>query len=169
MKLLKLESLRIYGIYGFEKEDLQTLHNLIDPSRTQKTGKILYHEHKKSSALKHKDTNRPIDIDLCPKCDEITAIFDCPRVACENLQQRLVSECRGCALCITRCTECGICITGDQELEEASCPDILCLDCWLKLPKCNFCNKPYCNLHADQKQRISGSTGFVCANCYSQD
>lgn len=157
-----LNTLEINGIYGIHNEHLQTLHKLIVHNRTQHNqglNKILYHEYTKSSTLKRNDTNRPIDVDVCPKCDEVRMVFDCPRIRC---------ECRGCDLCITWCIECGICLRGnDEEVEESCCEDMLCLECWLKLPKCNFCNKPYCNKHADQQHRVSGSMGFVCDACHS--
>ncbi|KAK6122406.1 hypothetical protein DH2020_043848 [Rehmannia glutinosa] len=157
----KLKVLQINGIQGIQKEELETLHNLINQGQTQqKIGKILYHEYNKFSTLEHIETNHPIDVDICPKCNEVRIVFDCPRVSCQ--------KCRGCDLCITRCIECGICITSTQELEEASCSDTLCLECWLKLPKCSYCNKPYCNKHADQQHRVSGSVGFVCATCHSR-
>ncbi|KAI3453156.1 hypothetical protein Pfo_009819 [Paulownia fortunei] len=166
----RLTSLKISGIYGIQKEDLETLHNLMNHDQTQqKNCKILYHEYKKLSTQKHIETYSSIDVYLCPKCNEVRMVFDCPQVLCEKQQQQQeASECRGCDSCITRCIECGICITGTQEVEEASCADTLCLECWLKLPKCNFCNKPYCNQHADQQHRLSGSLGFVCATCHSK-
>lgn len=73
--------------------------------------------------------------------------------------------CRGCISCIPRCIECGGCFEF-EEVEEAVCGDSLCLDCWLQLPKCNFCNRPYCKQHAEEKRCCSyGSDGFVCEVC----
>lgn len=166
----RLKSLKVSGVYGIRKEDLETLHNLINHNQTQqKRDKILYHKYKKFSTLKVIETNRSIDVDICPLCNEVRTVFDCPRVLCEKQQQQQeVGECRGCDSCILRCTECGICIKGIQELEEVSCADTLCLECWLKLPKCNLCNKPYCSQHADQQHSLSGSIGFICATCHSK-
>ncbi|PIN13495.1 hypothetical protein CDL12_13880 [Handroanthus impetiginosus] len=164
-----LESLKISGIYGTQKEDLEFLHNLINHNQTQQEkNKIFYHEYKKFSALTHTEIENPIDIDICPKCDDITMVFDCPKVLCKEKQQLEVVKCRGCSWCITRCIECGICLKDTEELEEACCSDTLCSDCWLKLPKCSFCNKPYCNQHADQQHKLSGSIGFLCASCHSK-
>ncbi|KAK4423406.1 F-box protein SKIP28 [Sesamum alatum] len=159
----RVKSLKISGIYGVRKDDLETIHNLIDHNQTQrKRTNIFYHEYKNFSALKHIDTNCPVDLDVCPKCNEVRMVFDCPKADCKKRQ------CRGCEYCVTRCAECGICITDSQELEEVSCSDTLCSDCWMKLPKCNFCNKPYCSQHADQQHRVLGSTGFLCAACHSK-
>lgn len=164
----RLKSLKINGIYGIQKEDLQTLRSLLDPNTTQqKRDKILYHSHNKFSTMKHKETDPSIDVDICPRCNEVRMVFDCPRPLCEKQHQK-GGECRGCDSCIMRCIECGVCIKGVQELEAASCADALCLECWLKLPKCNFCNKPYCSKHADQQHTLPESAGFICATCHSR-
>jgi hypothetical protein len=63
------------------------------------------------------------------------------------------------------CEECGGCIES-EELELTACGDNLCSKCWLQLPKCNFCNQPYCKLHTNQQHRLSGSSGFVCDVCH---
>ncbi|CAA3024902.1 F-box protein SKIP28-like [Olea europaea var. sylvestris] len=164
-----LKSIKINGINNMKKEDLETLHNLMDLDRTQqKKGKILYHEHKKCSSLGHEEIDRSIDVDVCPKCSSVRMVFDCPGDFCPRKQQHWTIECRGCDNCIPRCEECGICITG-QELAEAAFADALCLECWLQLPECNFCNKPYCNQHAHQGCcKFSGSSGFVCTACHAK-
>lgn len=164
----RLKCLKITGIYNIKKEDLDTLHNLLDLNQAQqKKGKILYHEHEKCSSLKHEETDCPIDVDVCPKCYEVGMVFDCPGVFCPRKKQHLTIECRGCYHCIPRCDECGICITG-QELAEAAWADALCLECWLQLPKCNFNNKPQFNQQAHQGCRFSGSSGFVCTACHAK-
>ncbi|CAA3026929.1 Hypothetical predicted protein [Olea europaea subsp. europaea] len=114
-----------------KKEDLYTLHNLLDLDETQqKKVKILYHEHKKCSSLKREETDYPIDVDVCPKCYEVRMVFDCPGILRPKEQQLQTIECKGCYHCIPRCDECGICITG-QELAKAAWADTLCLECWL--------------------------------------
>ncbi|KAL1556543.1 F-box protein SKIP28-like [Salvia divinorum] len=157
----RLRSLKISGVYGVRPEDLQTLHGLMDQTQ-QKRDKIFYHLHRIES-----NDDPCIDVDICPKCGDVRMVFDCPRLLCR--QQQKHGECRGCSSCIVRCIECGVCMKGiDQEVEAAACADALCLECWLKLPKCNFCNKPYCSLHADQQHILSDSAGFICATCHSK-
>ncbi|GFP83547.1 F-box protein skip28 [Phtheirospermum japonicum] len=165
-----LKTLQINGVYGINNQQLETLHTLIiNQSQQHNRGKILYHEHTKLSTLDHisNDDHRSIDVDTCPVCNEVKMVFDCPQMPCQRLQHREInSECKGCESCVARCVECGVCVTNTQDLEEALCSDTLCSDCWLKLPKCDFCNKPYCNKHADRQERVSESmVGFVCATC----
>lgn len=154
-----LNSFRINGIYGIKKQELKTLQELISPNLKSQTNQSKIFYHKKLPTLLHQETYHSIDVEVCPICDEVRMVFDCPRVCGK--------KCRGCDVCIPRCKECGVCFNGIDELEEAACVDSLCLDCWLKLPKCSFCNKPYCNEHADLQLRLAGSEGFVCDSCHS--
>ncbi|XP_059649496.1 F-box protein SKIP28 [Cornus florida] len=167
---LSLVSLKISGIYNINKEHLKTLHSYLDINprlqRRQKQQCSLYVESKKFSTFGHDESDCPlIDIDICPKCDEVRMVFDCPKESCEIKRQLQQIECRGCYHCIPRCEECGKCI-GFEELGEAACADFLCSECWFELPKCNFCNQPYCSQHADQQCSLPGSSGFVCGDCY---
>lgn len=154
-----LNSLRINGIYGIKKQELETLQELINPNLKSQPNQSKIFYHKKLPTLWHQETYHSIDVEVCPICDEVRMVFDCPQVCGK--------KCRGCDVCIPRCKECGVCFNGIDELEEAACVDSLCLDCWLKLPKCSFCNKPYCNEHADLQLSLAGSEGFVCDSCHS--
>ncbi|XP_016440730.1 F-box protein SKIP28-like [Nicotiana tabacum] len=160
----RLKSLSISGIYNVKREDFETLCHLMGINQIQKKdGKNFYQKRSKPSTLRQ-ESQPSIDIDVCLKCGEIREIFDCPKNSCERRKQQQLVECRGCFLCIPRCEECGVC-TKDEEVGEAACADILCLDCWLQLPKCSFCNKAYCNQHAYQQSLLSGSSGFLCSDC----
>ncbi|PSR91051.1 F-box protein [Actinidia chinensis var. chinensis] len=155
-------TLKINGIYNIKKEHLDTLHSILGTTLRQQEHPTqhgnFYHKYKNFTTFKHKesDPGLPIDIDICLKCDQARMVFDCPRRNC---------ECRGCYYCIPRCVECGRCVEC-EELGDTVCADTLCLDCWIRLPKCNFCNRTYCNQHANEQQcNLPGSLGFVCDAC----
>ncbi|XP_019164557.1 PREDICTED: F-box protein SKIP28 [Ipomoea nil] len=157
----RLKTLKISGIYNVTKEDLQTLCNLLGKTQNHhhhQNPKNLYHKRRDISKIRGEEEDDPsIDIDECPKCGEVRAVFDCPRESC---------SCRGCIICIRRCEECGVCMVGEEEEQsEAACADDLCLGCWLKLPKCSFCNRPYCHQHSNQQCRLPGYEGFLCVIC----
>ncbi|CAK9172243.1 unnamed protein product [Ilex paraguariensis] len=156
--------LKINGIHNMKKDQLETLRSLIGLKQTQQQQekrRNLYHKHNtfSTSTFGHEEDKCSIDVDICPKCNEVRMVFDCPMDRCERQRQNLRRECRGCCFCIPRCEECGQCIESD-DWEEAACTDNLCSGCWLQLPKCNFCNRPYCNQHANQKCSVPGSSGF---------
>ncbi|GKC18001.1 F-box protein SKIP28 [Tanacetum coccineum] len=138
-----LKTLKINGIFNITKEHLQTLHSLLKS-----------------------DGRSSIDVEICPKCDEVRMVYDCPLETCER--KRITGSCRGCKFCVLRCEECRKCVGFDDEESEAACEDTLCEECWIQLPKCNFCNKPYCNRHAYRQCVLPGSSGFVCEACCSK-
>ncbi|KAI7993386.1 F-box protein SKIP28 [Camellia lanceoleosa] len=160
-----LISLKIAGIYDINKHHVEILHSILNTNLKRHNPQI-QHEHKRFT--RHQETDCPIDIDICPKCDQANMVFDCPRKSCAQKRKEGRSECRGCYCCIMRCVQCGKCVEYEEPVE-AVCLHALCLDCWLQLPKCCFCNRPYCNQHADepdQKFSLLGSSGFICAVCH---
>ncbi|WCJ33598.1 F-box protein SKIP28 [Euphorbia peplus] len=155
-----LKSVRINGIPNFNKHHLETLSSYLQPNTQSQT--ILYH----CRTTFPSESKALIDIDVCPKCDEIKMVFDCSRDGCKQKKGvHVIAGCRGCSSCIPRCEECGGCI-DDEDLDEAACSDILCRDCWLGLPKCNHCNKPYCKHHINLQYSSLTCTGFVCESCH---
>lgn len=153
-----LISLKINGIYGINKQHLEILHSLLRtnqrPQQHQEQHAIFYHNYNNKPSSKNEENGRPIDIDVCPKCDQPRLVFDCSRENC---------ECRGCSYCVPRCAECGKCVAYEEQ-GDAACEDTMCLDCWIGLQKCDFCNRPYCNRHADRRCSLFGSS--VCDACY---
>lgn len=160
-----LESLQINGIHNLKKEHLETIssHLQMNPPH-QKPQPILYHHHSSSLTSRNEESSRMIDVDICPKCNEVRTVFDCPRATSKSGREQSFTHCRGCYFCISRCEECGQCV-DDEELEETLCFGILCTDCWLLLPKCCFCNQAYCKQHENQQRSLPDSTGFLCDLC----
>ncbi|EXC44993.1 hypothetical protein L484_000859 [Morus notabilis] len=163
-----LKSLWINGVYNVQKHHLETLHSYLQiPASEHRPMSFPSHGNTNFLRLRHHIDLPPIDVQICPRCDEPRMVFDCPRKSCQFKKEGSTGmECRGCSLCIPRCAECGGCFDAFGEIEEAVCGDDLCSNCWLHLPKCSFCNKPYCKRHAEENSRFtSGSTGFVCDAC----
>ncbi|KAI3763733.1 hypothetical protein L2E82_13728 [Cichorium intybus] len=152
-----LKSLKINGIYSITKEHIQTLQTLLKSEETQH--KRFYPDTSRHEQI---DGCPSIDVGICPKCDEVRMVFDCTLETCEK---KKAIGCRGCKFCILRCEECGKCV--DEDENDAACEDTLCLDCWIQLPKCDFCNKPYCKKHAYKQCVPPGSSGFLCDACNS--
>lgn len=168
--------LKINGIYNINSEHLDRIHTLTQLNQTQQKQRekmCNFYQNRHQYLLNFKEeneTNPDIDIDTCPKCSEVRMVFDCPRQTCKRKNEaNLLSACHGCQYCIPRCEECGRCVTDSEERDDAetACNDLLCMECWLQLPKCNFCNKPYCNLHVQKKHSLPESSGFLCEACYS--
>lgn len=167
-----LKTLWINGIYNVTKEHLETLHNYLQMdmshNKQKRKQRLLFHEYGNITLTRQDNDFQPmLDLQICPICEEVRVVFDCPRKTYEMMIEKSLSDVRGCKLCVPWCKECGKWV-GSLEREEAVCLDVLCLDCWLHLPKCDFCNKPYCKEHANERQHQSlGSNGsFVCDVCH---
>ncbi|XP_047333183.1 F-box protein SKIP28 [Impatiens glandulifera] len=150
-----LTSLKINGIYNIDKHHLQMLNTFLHHHHHNQPSLRFYQQFKNSSVINNDDDD-PIDVSICPKCDEVRIVFDCSRNDC---------KCRGCEICIPRCVECSGCFESDEyEEEETACNHVICSSCWLLLlPKCSFCNKPYCNLN--DCRRLLHLPNFICDNC----
>ncbi|GAB4828738.1 hypothetical protein Ancab_018406 [Ancistrocladus abbreviatus] len=158
-------SLKINGIYNLKQHHLETLFSYL----RQQNQKPHFRQNYINSSAPNQG-NLLIDVEVCPICSEVKMVYDCPRETClKRSSAQEARECRACYNCIKRCVECGVCFASEDEEQQgdAICQDALCLDCWLRLPKCNFCNKPYCRRHAsDKKSPPAGSTRFVCDICH---
>ncbi|KAL9246035.1 hypothetical protein vseg_019619 [Gypsophila vaccaria] len=161
--LPKLKQVKINGIYNFKDEHLQELTSRL-PKTTREKFKF-YHKFRNLTFERLYEDYNSVDVEQCPKCKEVKLVFDCPKKSCAKLKQTSI-ECRGCNSCIIRCQGCGMCIRNeDEELGETICNDILCLDCWQRLPKCNHCNKSFCPTHLEEQIHFKICDDFVCQIC----
>ncbi|CAG7872959.1 unnamed protein product [Brassica rapa] len=142
----KLETLNINGVPGFTKDHLSSLSTYLPQEGA-------------------------IDLEVCPKCDQVRMIPPCSRESCKR-EGRNERECRGCWYCVPRCMECAVCLGPDtDQIEEVACGgDVVCLPCCQALPKCRFCNKNDI-AHAGhsslrQDNTTTDATMFVCQACH---
>lgn len=163
-----LKSLRINGVYNIKREDLETLRAYFQMNLSQKEQQrqqLIPFKYRNSPVFRNDESDPMIDVDICPKCNDVRTVHECPRETCKRKEELVSMACRGCNLCIPRCEQCGRCTLQSEEVEETACGDTLCSECWLRLPKCNFCNRPYCTQHNNRQYRDSSSSGFVCDTC----
>ncbi|MQL76265.1 hypothetical protein Taro_008653 [Colocasia esculenta] len=159
-----LKQVRLNGVSHITKEHLDILKSILGVNHQPS----FYSDWCSQTFNNSKDDGRPIDVDICPKCVSPRLVFDCTRQTCRLMKSR-GGECRGCIFCIPRCGDCGGCV-GLQELgEESACSHLLCLECWLRFPKCNMCNRPYCTKHKGSDLTGCSSkmmpAGFICQEC----
>ncbi|XP_072982593.1 F-box protein SKIP28-like [Typha latifolia] len=158
-----LNSLRLHGLCNITKDHLDILNSFLCKNNWQQVPQPSLYSYRHCVSF-DRDDGRPIDVDLCPRCRNVRLVFDCTRQDCRTMKYRW-TECRGCFFCIARCEGCGGCIDFEEPGEETACSHLLCLQCWLQLPKCNTCNRPYCKGHASFLGVSTQSAGFVCQQC----
>ncbi|KAH9603707.1 hypothetical protein KSS87_007458 [Heliosperma pusillum] len=73
------------------------------------------------------EDDRPIDLEICPKCKMAKLVYDCTTESCQAKDQA-GHLCRACIQCIYRCYQCGRCIDGVVH-EEDFFLDYVCSDC----------------------------------------
>ncbi|XP_010248857.1 PREDICTED: F-box protein SKIP14 [Nelumbo nucifera] len=140
LKILKssgapgIRYLRIGGLYGATHKHFEELKLLLGAENhlQSKTHKPRFYHNGYLSLSS--DDDRAIDIEKCPRCQNLRLVYDCPAEGCQN-KQPTSQLCRACTLCIARCVQCGRCI-NDSEYEETFCLDLLCSNCWKQLLKC---------------------------------
>lgn len=81
-----------------------------------------------------RDDDRSLDIEVCPRCENLRLVYDCPAEGCHGVVGHASQVCRACTLCIPRCSQCGRCIS-DGEYEETFCLELLCSQCSHHLSK----------------------------------
>ncbi|CAH1414899.1 unnamed protein product [Lactuca virosa] len=85
-----------------------------------------------TSGIKHirTDDERDIDVEVCPRCQNLRLVYDCPAEGCFGKDQ-----CRACIICIPRCAQCGRCV-HNSEYEETFSLEYLCSGCLKEMPRC---------------------------------
>ncbi|XP_040382969.1 F-box protein SKIP28 [Oryza brachyantha] len=158
-----LNRLRVHGISRMTTHHLDAINSVMCNSDPQQDEQSLFYSHRVHEVLNSNDERR-IDVDVCPMCTNVRLVFDCTRDGCRKKDSW--HQCRGCFFCIARCETCGGCIDLEELSEtELACSDFLCMECWLALPKCSTCNRPYCKRHENLKVSVSPSGQFTCHRC----
>lgn len=130
-----VKRLRIGGLYGVTQEHFEELKFLLgsDCSHIQQTSYKPHFYHRGNFYVSC-DDERAIDIEKCPRCQNLRLVYDCPVDGCQG-KEHATQACRACTLCISRCVQCGRCINESEYVETFSL-ELLCSDCWKPLLKC---------------------------------
>ncbi|KAK9108400.1 hypothetical protein Syun_024411 [Stephania yunnanensis] len=121
-----IKRLRIGERYGMTQEHFAELKSLIVAEECLHPKTYPHFYVRGHSSLSFED-DRSIDVEVCPKCQNVTLVYDCPTDSCP-WKQSDKQPCKGCRICIPRCIQCARCIR-DIEYEETFCLELLCIDC----------------------------------------
>ncbi|KAK1419975.1 hypothetical protein QVD17_29449 [Tagetes erecta] len=121
-----IKHIRTGGFYGITLDHYEQLNNLLGVQKRSYI-KHYYHRANLSSSC---DDDRAIDVEICPRCQNLRLVYDCPAGGCQPKDQ-----CRACIICIPRCAECGRCV-HNSEYEETFSLEYVCSECLKQLPRC---------------------------------
>lgn len=124
---MSIRHLRIGGLYGVTHEHYEGLKSLLGAESLNEQNDPKPHFYLRGSIYRLCDDDRAIDIEVCPRCDKMRLVYDCPSEGCQ-VKDSATQGCRACTLCIPRCVQCGKCI-NDGPYEETFCLENLCTDC----------------------------------------
>ncbi|KAH6791006.1 hypothetical protein C2S51_006012 [Perilla frutescens var. frutescens] len=127
MALPGIKHLRIGDPIGLTNEHLQEYKLLLGAEEDATPSNYKPRFYRAGEIYLSLDDERAIDIEICPRCQKLGQVYDCPT---ENCQVKIHSTktCRACIFCIARCIRCGCCL-DNKAYEETFCFDFLCFDC----------------------------------------
>ncbi|CAN4079144.1 unnamed protein product [Withania somnifera] len=123
----RLTYLGVDGLFGMTHQHFEEFKILlgVDSRKLPSTCKPRFYRDEQLSVSS--DDDHAIDIELCPKCQQIRVVYDCPSESCQK-KKSTAQLCRACTICIKRCINCGRCL-NNCEYEELFNFDFRCLDC----------------------------------------
>ncbi|KAI3816748.1 hypothetical protein L1987_16452 [Smallanthus sonchifolius] len=121
-----IKHIRTGGFYGITLDHYVQLNNLLGVHKN----KYISHYYHRANLYLPRDDDCAIDVEICPRCQNLRLVYDCPAGGCQPKDQ-----CRACIICIPRCAECGRCV-HNSEYEETFSLEYLCSECLKQLPRC---------------------------------
>ncbi|XP_060195524.1 F-box protein SKIP14-like [Lycium barbarum] len=130
----RLKYLGISGLFGVTNQHIEEIKLLTgaDNSKLPTTHKPQFFSGDQLRVTS--DDDRAVDIEVCPKCQQLKVVYDCPQESCQK-KQSATQLCRACTTCIARCFDCGCCL-NNCDYKELSSFELICLDCLRKLRGC---------------------------------
>ncbi|XP_065873713.1 F-box protein SKIP14 [Euphorbia lathyris] len=141
-----VKHLRIGGLYGVTQKHFEELKFLLGVDERDQQNPRKPHFYRRGNFYLSCDDDCIIDIEACPRCQNLRLVYDCPAEGCQQ-KDNSPQTCRACTLCIARCVQCGRCI-NDSEYEETFCLELLCSDC-------SDCCKQLLKCQEKQERKIS--------------
>lgn len=122
----RLKYLGIYGLFGMTNLHIEEFKFLIGVDSvlpTTRKPRFFGSEHLRFTS----DDDRAMDVEVCPICQRLELVYDCPSESCQK-KQSASQLCRACTKCIARCIDCGCCLINCDYVELLHF-ELLCLDC----------------------------------------
>lgn len=129
-----IKHLRIGGLFGVTSQHFEELKLLLGADNQNQVSAHEPRFFRAGQLYLSFDDERPIDIEICPKCQQLRQVYDCPADSCTG-KRHTAQVCKACTFCIARCINCGRCL-NNCDYEETFCLELLCLDCLKQVLNC---------------------------------
>ncbi|MBA0781655.1 hypothetical protein Gotri_002558 [Gossypium trilobum] len=126
-----IKHLRIGGSFSVTEEQFKELKLLLGINNSMQLQEQKPQFFRQGQSHLMSDDDRAIDIEVCPRCQKLKLVYDCPSESCRRTYHA-AQLCRACILCIARCIHCGCCFK-DCDYEETFTLDLLCFNCWKQI------------------------------------
>lgn len=148
---MSLKYLGIYGLYGLKNQHIEEFKLLIGVDNSKLPTTRMPQFFGRDALHVTSDDDRAMDVEVCPKCQHVELVYDCPSESCQK-KQSASQLCRACTMCIKRCIGCGCCLNNCHYVELLHF-DLLCLDCRIKPSGCQ---------KGEKKMPFLSQTSVVC-------
>ncbi|KAI3728375.1 hypothetical protein L6452_17009 [Arctium lappa] len=129
-----IKHIRTGGFYGITHEHFKELKFLLGTSGNMQQNEYNPHYYHRGNLCMPSDDDRDIDVEVCPRCQNLRLVYDCPAESC-RVKDQCGDLCRACIICIPRCAQCGRCV-HNSEYEETFSLEYLCSSCLKEMPRC---------------------------------
>ncbi|KAL7586225.1 hypothetical protein Lser_V15G41027 [Lactuca serriola] len=126
--------IRTGGFYGITLEHFEELKQLLGIEKNDHDNDLNPRYYHRGNLYSESDDDRAIDVEVCPRCQNLRLVYDCPGDSCQEKKDECPDFCRACIICIPRCCECGRCV-HNSEYEETFSLEYLCSECLKQLPR----------------------------------
>ncbi|GAB4847934.1 hypothetical protein Ancab_026994 [Ancistrocladus abbreviatus] len=103
-----VKQLRIGGCFGITDEQYEELKILLGLEKQLQSMAHKPQYYPSGNLYIYAADDRAIDIEKCPRCQNVSLAYDRPADSCQKSQAS--QPFRACTLCIARCSCCGRCI-----------------------------------------------------------
>ncbi|PWA96405.1 F-box domain, cyclin-like protein [Artemisia annua] len=129
-----IKHIRTGGFYGITHDQFNEVKCLLNTGGNKHQNSCLPHYYHRGNSYQPSDDDRDIDVEVCPRCQNVRLVYDCPADSCQ-VKDQCVALCRACIHCIPRCAQCGRCV-HNSEYEETFSLEYLCSECLKEMPRC---------------------------------
>ncbi|XP_076891331.1 F-box protein SKIP14-like [Bidens hawaiensis] len=108
-----IKQIRTGGFYGITNDHYEELKVLLGSDDDMHQSSYSPHYYHRGNLYLSSDDNRYIDVEICPRCENVRLVYDCSADSCQ-VKDKSAEVRRACIICIPRCAQCGRCVHNSE-------------------------------------------------------